>query len=183
MRPAAAAEQARVIPAPTQDETATTEEPRTVVLAGGCFWGVQGVFQHTKGVINAVSGYAGGDMVTADYDKVSTGVTGHAESVQVTYDPKQISYDESCRSSSLSRSPTAEPAGPRAASVPLGDFSGEPSRLDLPGHIAQLNQARAFDTPSSRNSSRIARSIRRYPRTSWCGSTILHRVPRHQLVG
>ena len=92
MRPATAAEQARVIPVPTQDETATTGEPRTVVLAGGCFWGVQGVFQHTKGVINAVSGYAGGDMVTADYDKVSTGVTGHAESVQVTYDPKQISY-------------------------------------------------------------------------------------------
>src|ERR1700755_1922611 len=69
MRPAGAAEQARVIPAPTQDETATTEGPRTVVLAGGCFWGVQGVFQHTKGVINAVSGYAGGDKVTADYDK------------------------------------------------------------------------------------------------------------------
>ena len=59
-----------------------------MVLAGGCFWGVQGVFQHVKGVINAVSGYAGGDMVTADYDKVSTGATGHAESVQVTYDPE-----------------------------------------------------------------------------------------------
>ena len=63
-----------------------------VVLAGGCFWGVQGVFQHVKGVTSAVSGYAGGDKKSADYEIVSTGRTGHAESVQVTYDPRQISY-------------------------------------------------------------------------------------------
>src|SRR6202022_230980 len=63
-----------------------------VVLAGGCFWGVQGVFQHVKGVTGAVSGYAGGDRKTAEYETVSTGRTGHAESVQVSFDPRQISY-------------------------------------------------------------------------------------------
>jgi len=62
------------------------------VLAGGCFWGVQGVFQHTKGVVNAVSGYSGGTKANADYHMVSTGTTGHAESVEIKYDPKKISY-------------------------------------------------------------------------------------------
>ena len=65
---------------------------QTAVVAGGCFWGVQGVFQHTAGVVNAVSGYAGGGKATAQYETVSTGTTGHAESVQIKYDPKQISY-------------------------------------------------------------------------------------------
>ena len=65
---------------------------QTVVVAGGCFWGVQGVFQHTAGVVNAVSGYAGGSKATASYPVVSTGTTGHAESVEIKYDPKKISY-------------------------------------------------------------------------------------------
>ena len=69
-----------------------TSAPQTVVFAGGCFWGVQGVFQHTKGVLNAVSGYAGGGKATAFYELIGTGMTGHAEAVQVSYDPKQISY-------------------------------------------------------------------------------------------
>jgi len=86
-----AAEKAVNLPAPAQD-AATTAPTETAVFAGGCFWGVQGVFQHTKGVLNAVSGYAGGDKATAHYPVVSSGVTGHAESVQVTYDPKQVSY-------------------------------------------------------------------------------------------
>jgi peptide-methionine (S)-S-oxide reductase len=63
-----------------------------VVLAGGCFWGVQGVYQHVEGVTSAVSGYAGGEKSTAEYERVSTGQTGHAESVQVTYDPRRISF-------------------------------------------------------------------------------------------
>ena len=61
------------------------------MLSGGCFWGVQGVFEHVKGVQRAVAGYAGGKKDTAQYETVSTGETGHAESVQITYDPKQIS--------------------------------------------------------------------------------------------
>ena len=86
-----AAEKAVTLPAPAQDVTASAQT-ETAVFAGGCFWGVQGVFQHTKGVLNAVSGYAGGDKATAHYPVVSSGMTGHAESVQVTYDPKQVSY-------------------------------------------------------------------------------------------
>jgi peptide-methionine (S)-S-oxide reductase len=68
--------------------------PQTVVLAGGCFWGVQGVFEHVKGVQRAVAGYAGGAKSTAQYETVSNGDTGHAESVQITYDPHQISFGQ-----------------------------------------------------------------------------------------
>ncbi len=88
----AAAESARVVPAPAVDLPPGQSSSAVVVLAGGCFWGVQGVFQHVKGVTSAVSGYAGGDKKTAEYETVSSGRTGHAESVQVTYDPRQISY-------------------------------------------------------------------------------------------
>ena len=70
---------------------------QTAVLSGGCFWGVQGVFEHVKGVKKVVSGYAGGAKATADYEVVSTGTTGHAESVRITFDPKQISYGEVLR--------------------------------------------------------------------------------------
>jgi peptide-methionine (S)-S-oxide reductase len=72
------------------ENQAGTQE--TAVFAGGCFWGVQAVFQHTQGVLNAVSGYAGGPSESAHYASVVSGQTGHAESVQVTYDPRQISY-------------------------------------------------------------------------------------------
>ncbi len=89
----AAAENAVKLPAPAVDATPGTPAAReTAVFAGGCFWGVQAVFQHTKGVLNAVSGYAGGDKSTASYDQIGSGRTGHAESVRITYDPKQISY-------------------------------------------------------------------------------------------
>ena len=91
LAPSRAAEDAVVIPAPAADLPAS-DGTQTVVVAGGCFWGVQGVFQHTAGVVNAVSGYAGGSKSTADYNVVSTGTTGHAESVQIKYDPKKISY-------------------------------------------------------------------------------------------
>lgn len=86
-----AAEEAVVIPAPAEDLPAA-DGLQTAVFAGGCFWGVQGVFQHTKGVTSAVSGYAGGAAETAHYEMVGTGMTGHAESVEITYDPKLISY-------------------------------------------------------------------------------------------
>ncbi|MFC4275084.1 peptide-methionine (S)-S-oxide reductase MsrA [Achromobacter aloeverae] len=89
---ARAAEQAVAIAAPAMDEPASGASSETAVFAGGCFWGVQGVFQHVKGVTRAVSGYAGGQAATAHYEIVSEGRSGHAESVQVTYDPRQISY-------------------------------------------------------------------------------------------
>src|SRR6202008_4560407 len=91
LAPLKAAEDAVVIPPPAADVPAA-EGIQTVVLSGGCFWGVQGVFQHTVGVVSAVSGYSGGSRANAQYELVSTGTTGHAESVQVKYDPKRISY-------------------------------------------------------------------------------------------
>lgn len=89
--PARAAEDAVIIPAPTMDLQAA-DGVQTAILAGGCFWGVQGVFQHTRGVIQAVSGYAGGAKQTAAYELVGSGLTGHAEAVQISFDPKQITY-------------------------------------------------------------------------------------------
>jgi peptide-methionine (S)-S-oxide reductase len=91
LSPLKAAEDAVVIPPPAADVPAA-EGIQTVVLSGGCFWGVQGVFQHTVGVVSAVSGYSGGSKANAQYELVSTGTTGHAESVEVKYDPKRISY-------------------------------------------------------------------------------------------
>jgi peptide-methionine (S)-S-oxide reductase len=89
--PSRAAEDAVIIPAPASDVKAA-DGMQTAVLAGGCFWGVQGVYQHTAGIINAVSGYAGGTKATANYNLVSSGGTGHAEAVEIKYDPKKISY-------------------------------------------------------------------------------------------
>ena len=83
------------IPAPAVDEPVPAQSAsETVVLAGGCFWGVQGVYQHVKGVTRAESGYAGGDAQTATYEEVSTGTTGHAESVRITYDPAQVTLGQ-----------------------------------------------------------------------------------------
>ena len=82
-----------VVPEPTFDEMpADATTPSIAVFAGGCFWGVQGVYQHVEGVLKAVSGYAGGAGETAHYELVGEGDTGHAESVQITYDPTRISY-------------------------------------------------------------------------------------------
>jgi peptide-methionine (S)-S-oxide reductase len=81
-----------VVPAPAVDEAPGSKGAETAVLAGGCFWGVQGVFQHVKGVAQAESGYAGGDQATAHYETVSGGDTGHAESVRITYDPSQVTF-------------------------------------------------------------------------------------------
>jgi peptide-methionine (S)-S-oxide reductase len=86
-----------VVPVTLLGSSAKAPPVQTVVLAGGCFWGVEGVFEHVRGVLKVVSGYAGGAAKDADYDVVSTGRTGHAESVQVTFDPGQVSYGEILR--------------------------------------------------------------------------------------
>ena len=83
-----------VVPPPTVDNPKATGSPETAVLAGGCFWGVQGVFEHVRGVQKVVAGYAGGDRSTAQYETVSSGTTGHAESVKITFDPAAISYGQ-----------------------------------------------------------------------------------------
>src|ERR1700704_5108356 len=90
--------EAAPLPAPATDIPASSAKgPQTAVFAGGCFWGVEAVFRHVKGVKSAVSGYAGGPAKSADYESVGTGITGHAESVQVTYDPAQVTYGQLLR--------------------------------------------------------------------------------------
>jgi peptide-methionine (S)-S-oxide reductase len=90
-------EAAMVLPAPADDQAKATGDLQTAVLSGGCFWGVQGVFQHVKGVQQVLAGYSGGEKATAVYEVVSSGETGHAESVQIKFDPAQISYGEILR--------------------------------------------------------------------------------------
>ena len=88
----------RAVPAPAVDAPrAAAAGQQSVVVAGGCFWGIQAVFQHVKGVVRATSGYSGGSADTAEYETVSTGRTGHAESVEIVYDPSQITFGELLR--------------------------------------------------------------------------------------
>src|SRR5262249_12403241 len=90
-----ASEKPTALPKPAVDEArASLRRQETVVIAGGCFWGIQAVFQHVKGVVSATSGYSGGISSTAEYEIVSTGQTGHAESVKVVYDPSQVTFGE-----------------------------------------------------------------------------------------
>ena len=147
----AAAEGARALPLPAVDLPPAQAGSGVVVLAGGCFWGVQGVFQHVKGVTNAVSGYAGGDKRAAEYEIVSTGRTGHAESVQVTYDPRQISYGRLLQIFfSVVHDPTQlNRQGPdtgtqyRSAIFPLNDEQAEVAKA----YIAQLDETHTFKSP------------------------------------
>jgi peptide-methionine (S)-S-oxide reductase len=143
-----AEERPHVVPAPVLDETAATGDSETVVLAGGCFWGVQGVFQHVKGVISAVAGYDGGDKRSAHYELVGSGTTGHAESVSVTFDPHQISYGKILQIYfSVAHDPTElNHQGPdsgtqyRSAIFPAND---EQARI-AKAYIEQLDQAHAY---------------------------------------
>ncbi len=140
------------IPGPALDEPAGSNgASETAVLAGGCFWGVQGVFQHVKGVSEAVSGYAGGDASTAQYETVETGNTGHAESVRITYDPNQVSYGQLLHIFfAVAHDPTElNRQGPdsgnqyRSAIFPQNDIQQKVADA----YIAQLNQAKVFDAP------------------------------------
>lgn len=101
----AMAQEGLAVPAPKLDEPAG-KGPEVAVLAGGCFWGIQGVFQHVKGVESAVSGYAGGGADTASYHVVGSGRTGHAESVEITFDPAKVSYGEILQVFFASHDPT-----------------------------------------------------------------------------
>jgi peptide-methionine (S)-S-oxide reductase len=142
-------EKPRVIPPPTVDEPAGEATSEVAVLAGGCFWGVQGVYQHVKGVAGAVSGYAGGEKSTAEYERVSTGTTGHAESVQVTFDPRRITYGRILQIYfSVAHDPTElNRQGPdvgtqyRSAIFPSMEAQASVARA----YIAQLNEAHAFN--------------------------------------
>jgi peptide-methionine (S)-S-oxide reductase len=148
--PSLAAEEAVVIPAPTTDVQGAGGI-QTAVIAGGCFWGVQGVFQHTAGVINAVSGYAGGSKATADYNIVSTGATGHAESVQVKYDPKKISYGKILQIFfSVAHDPTQlNRQGPDSGTQYRSAIftTNDEQKKVAEAYIAQLNAAKVYKKP------------------------------------
>ena len=148
--PIRAAEDAVVIPPPATD-VAPTDGLQTAVLSGGCFWGVQGVFQHTAGVVNAVSGYAGGSRMTASYEQVSTGTTGHAESVEIKYDPKTISYGKILQIFfSVVHNPTElNRQGPDSGTQyrsAIFTTSDEQNKV-AEAYIAQLNAAKVYGRP------------------------------------
>src|SRR6201999_344754 len=148
--PSLASEEAVIIPAPAMD-TKASDGIQTAVIAGGCFWGVQGVFQHTAGVVNAVSGYAGGNKSSADYNMVSTGTTGHAESVQIKYDPKKISYGKILQIFfSVVHDPTQmNRQGPDSGTQyrsAIFTTSDEQKKV-ADAYIAQLNAAKVYRKP------------------------------------
>src|SRR3954469_17566901 len=148
--PSRASEDAVVIPAPALDANASAGV-QTAVIAGGCFWGVQGVFQHTAGVLNAVSGYAGGSKATADYNMVSTGSTGHAEAVEIKYDPKKISYGKILQIFfSVAHDPTQlNRQGPDSGTQYRSAIftANDEQKKVADAYIAQLNAAKVFKKP------------------------------------
>jgi peptide-methionine (S)-S-oxide reductase len=148
--PLRASEDAVVIPAPAMDAK-TADGIQTVVVAGGCFWGVQGVFQHTSGVVNAISGYAGGKKSTADYNMVSTGTTGHAESVEIKYDPEQISYGKILQIFfSVAHDPTQlNRQGPDSGTQYRSAIftTNDEQKTVAEAYIAQLNAAKVYKKP------------------------------------
>jgi peptide-methionine (S)-S-oxide reductase len=151
MHVAHSSEAAVVLAPPTIDEPVGATHQETAVLAGGCFWGVQGVFQHVNGVTKVVSGYAGGQASTAQYETVSGGQTGHAESVQITYDPTKVTYGRLLQIYfSVAHDPTElNRQGPdsgtqyRSAIFPANDVQKQVAQ----SYIAQLNKAHVFPAP------------------------------------
>ena len=145
----AKASPAAAVPAPVVDAPrASASGQQTAVISGGCFWGIQAVFQHVRGVISATSGYSGGSVKNPDYEAVGTGQTGHAESVQIVYDPSQITYGELLRvffsvahdPTQLNRQGPDEGTQYRSSIFYVND---EQKRI-AESYIAQLDQAKVF---------------------------------------
>jgi peptide-methionine (S)-S-oxide reductase len=139
-------------PNPAQDAPiAATKGEQTAVFAGGCFWGIQAVFQHVKGVLNATSGYSGGAANTAEYELVSTGDTGHAESVKITFDPSQITYGQLLRVFfSVAHDPTqlnrqGPDSGTQYRSVIF--YNSDEQKRIAEAYIAQLEKAKVYSRP------------------------------------
>jgi peptide-methionine (S)-S-oxide reductase len=145
---AQADEKAVVLPAPAFDEMPSGAATETATFAGGCFWGVQGVFQRVQGVLKAVSGYAGGKQETAHYEVVGSGTTGHAETVQITYDPSKITYGKLLQIYfSVAHDPTQlNRQGPdRGSQYRSTIFPADAKQREIATkYIAQLDAAHAF---------------------------------------
>ena len=136
------------IPAPLVDNPKASGPLQTAVLAGGCFWGVQGVFEHMGGVMKVLSGYSGGEKATAQYEIVSSGRTGHAESVQIVFDPKEVSYGELLQVYfSVAHDPTElNRQGPDTGTQYRSDifYADDSQKRIAQAYIAQLDKARIF---------------------------------------
>jgi len=143
-------------PVSVPDATVTSQTPvgaglQTIVLAGGCFWGIEAVFEHIKGVTDAVSGYAGGTKEQADYETVSTGTTGHAESVRVTFDPTKVSLEKLLQVFfSVAHDPTqlnrqGPDVGPQYRSAIF--FADEEQARVARAYIEQLGKAKVYPRP------------------------------------
>ncbi|RWC38262.1 MAG: peptide-methionine (S)-S-oxide reductase [Mesorhizobium sp.] len=150
LTPAISAEDAVKIPPPALDEKASAGSEKAI-FAGGCFWGVQGVFQHVKGVTKAVSGYTGGDKDTAIYETVGSGRTGHAESVEITYDPSEVTYGQLLQVYfSVAHNPTqlnfqGPDSGTQYRSTIFAENDAQKEIAQ--SYIAQLDQAKVFPQP------------------------------------
>jgi peptide-methionine (S)-S-oxide reductase len=140
-----------VVPAPVLDNPKAAGALQTAVVAGGCFWGVQGVFEHVRGVHRVLAGYSGGAGQNAQYEEVSTGGTGHAESVQITFDPREVTYGELLQIYfSVAHDPTQlNRQGPDSGSQYRSAvfYADATQRRIAESYIAQLNQGRAFASP------------------------------------
>jgi peptide-methionine (S)-S-oxide reductase len=148
----AATANAVIIPDPALDAPlATTKGEQTAVLAGGCFWGIEAVFEHVKGVTNVTSGYSGGSAKTANYEMVGSGETEHAESVRITYDPSQISYGQLLKVFfAVAHDPTElNRQGPDTGTQYRSAifYSNEEQKRIAEAYIEQLNQAKVFERP------------------------------------
>jgi peptide-methionine (S)-S-oxide reductase len=145
------AESAVVIAPPVLDNPKAPGAPQTAVIAGGCFWGVQGVFEHVRGVQRAVAGYAGGDRSTAQYDTVSSGTTGHAESVKITFDPAVVSYGQILQIAfSVVHDPTQlNRQGPDVGSQYRSAifYADDTQKQIAEAYISQLDKSHAFSRP------------------------------------
>jgi peptide-methionine (S)-S-oxide reductase len=139
------------LPDPKADVPATAKGEQTAVFAGGCFWGVEAVFDHVKGVRSATSGYAGGNAGTAEYETVSTGTTGHAESVKVVYDPAKVSYGQLLKVYfSVAHDPTQlNRQSPDVGTQYRSEIftTGPQQQAVAKAYIAQLTAAKAFPAP------------------------------------
>jgi peptide-methionine (S)-S-oxide reductase len=151
-RATAASARSGALPSPAVDDAlASAKGEQTAVFAGGCFWGIQAVFEHVKGVKSAISGYAGGNVASPSYEEVSSGSTGHAESVRVVYDPSQVTYGQLLRVFfSVAHDPTQlNRQGPDVGTqYRSAIFYGSDSQKRIAAaYIDQLTKAKAFNRP------------------------------------
>lgn len=172
----AAAESAKPLPPPTMDESRPQPHgAETAVLSGGCFWGMQGLFEHVKGVRHVISGYAGGAAGTAQYEEVSTGTTGHAESVKIEFDPTVVTYGQILRVFfSVAHDPTQHNRqGPDSGTQYRSDiFYASPMQERIArAYVAQLDRTHAFDEPIA---TRVDKFSGFYPAEAYHQDYLIH---------